>query len=196
MSSPDIQPLPFAPYAQPSRPWNGLVILGEAPGATEIEQSRPFVGPSGQLLTEALEAVGIDREAALVANVFRYRPPKNQVKHFFGPAKAAGVSGSDLGRFRLGYVRAAFADELAELAKACATARAILALGSVPLWATTGLNVLTPNVGRVLPGRLSAPPVIPTYHPSFIMRGGYDLVQWCCHMELALGQLLAPATPP
>ena len=56
----------------------GLVCVGEAPGATEDEQGRPFVGASGQLLTKILAAVGLAREEVFIVNVLKHRPPGNR----------------------------------------------------------------------------------------------------------------------
>ncbi|MCG5030842.1 uracil-DNA glycosylase [Mesosutterella sp. OilRF-GAM-744-9] len=56
-----------------------LVMVGEAPGAEEDMQGKPFVGKSGQLLTNALEAVGIERgRDAAIVNVLKCRPPHNR----------------------------------------------------------------------------------------------------------------------
>ena len=59
-------------------PTAGLVCVGEAPGATEDEQGRPFVGASGQLLTKILGAVGLPREEVFIVNVLKHRPPGNR----------------------------------------------------------------------------------------------------------------------
>jgi len=56
----------------------GLVCVGEAPGATEDEQGRPFAGASGQLLTKILAAVGLAREEVFIVNVLKHRPPGNR----------------------------------------------------------------------------------------------------------------------
>jgi uracil-DNA glycosylase len=55
-----------------------LMCVGEAPGATEDELGRPFVGASGQLLTKILAAVGLAREDVFIANVLKHRPPGNR----------------------------------------------------------------------------------------------------------------------
>lgn len=55
-----------------------LVIVGEAPGATEDEQGRPFVGAAGQLLTKILGAVELRREDVFICNVLKHRPPGNR----------------------------------------------------------------------------------------------------------------------
>lgn len=55
-----------------------LVVVGEAPGATEDEQGRPFVGAAGQLLTKILAAVDLRREDVFICNVLKHRPPGNR----------------------------------------------------------------------------------------------------------------------
>jgi DNA polymerase len=55
-----------------------LMFVGEAPGADEDTQARPFVGRAGQLLTKIIEAIGLRREDVLIGNVNRCRPPANR----------------------------------------------------------------------------------------------------------------------
>lgn len=55
-----------------------LMFVGEAPGADEDEQARPFVGRAGQLLTKIIEAIGFTREEVLIGNINRCRPPGNR----------------------------------------------------------------------------------------------------------------------
>ena len=55
-----------------------LMFVGEAPGADEDAQGRPFVGRAGQLLTKIIEAIGLKREEVLIGNVNRCRPPGNR----------------------------------------------------------------------------------------------------------------------
>ena len=59
-----------------------LMFVGEAPGADEDMQSRPFVGRAGQLLTKIIEAIGLKREEVLIGNVNRCRPPGNRPPTF------------------------------------------------------------------------------------------------------------------
>jgi uracil-DNA glycosylase len=49
-----------------------VMLVGEQPGDQEDRAGRPFVGPAGRLLDEALEAAGIDRKAAYVTNVVKH----------------------------------------------------------------------------------------------------------------------------
>jgi uracil-DNA glycosylase len=55
-----------------------VMLVGEAPGATEDEQGRPFVGRAGRLLDELLEAAGLVRADVFITNVVKARPPGNR----------------------------------------------------------------------------------------------------------------------
>jgi uracil-DNA glycosylase len=55
-----------------------LMFVGEAPGATEDETGRPFVGQAGQLLTKIIEAIELTREQVFICNVLKHRPPGNR----------------------------------------------------------------------------------------------------------------------
>lgn len=54
-----------------------LMFVGEAPGAEEDRTGRPFVGPAGQLLNKMITAMGFAREQVYIANVLKTRPPNN-----------------------------------------------------------------------------------------------------------------------
>ena len=56
-----------------------LMVIGEAPGADEDAQGRPFVGRSGRLLDECLAEVGLDQaDDAYICNLIKCRPPGNR----------------------------------------------------------------------------------------------------------------------
>ena len=55
-----------------------VMLVGEAPGASEDEQGRPFVGRAGRLLDEVLAEAGLEREDVYITNVVKARPPKNR----------------------------------------------------------------------------------------------------------------------
>ena len=55
-----------------------LMIVGEAPGATEDEKGLAFVGAAGQLLTKILAAVDLNRDDVFICNVLKHRPPGNR----------------------------------------------------------------------------------------------------------------------
>ena len=55
-----------------------LMFIGEAPGADEDQQGEPFVGRAGQLLTNMIRAMGLEREQVYIANIIKCRPPNNR----------------------------------------------------------------------------------------------------------------------
>jgi uracil-DNA glycosylase len=55
-----------------------VMLVGEAPGASEDKQGRPFVGRAGRLLEELLAEAGLEREQVYITNVVKARPPKNR----------------------------------------------------------------------------------------------------------------------
>jgi uracil-DNA glycosylase family 4 len=54
------------------------MLIGEAPGATEDREGRPFRGRAGQLLDELLGEAGLARESVYITNVVKARPPGNR----------------------------------------------------------------------------------------------------------------------
>jgi DNA polymerase len=67
-----------------------FVLLGEAPGATEDETGRPFMGRSGALLDQLLVEAGLDRAEAAVLNVVKCRPPGNRTPKAAEVARCSG----------------------------------------------------------------------------------------------------------
>lgn len=133
-----------------------LMLVGETPGDQEDRSGRPFVGPAGRLLDEALAAAGIDRSAAYVTNA---------VKHFKWEPR---------GKRRL-HRRPDMGEIVAcrpwiELEIALVQPRVLVCLG-----ATAGLALLgrefrvTRDRGRLLRSTL-APHVTATIHPSALLR--------------------------
>jgi len=55
-----------------------ILFVGEAPGYDEDRQGRPFVGKAGQLLDRMIEAMGLRREEVFIANVLKCHPPENR----------------------------------------------------------------------------------------------------------------------
>jgi DNA polymerase len=177
-------------YPANAEDWSGLALIGEAPGAEEARLGHPFVGRSGQLLDKMLAQAGIDRRRCFVGNVFRFQPPGNKVDHFFTSKRAAAAQNLSIaegyGQFGSAWCRGDYAGEIDHLRDALnkLKPRIIVALGRTPLWALTGVNGLLDKVGLPLPCRLRPETqVIPTYHPSFIMRGNWGLQEkWLGHL--------------
>jgi uracil-DNA glycosylase len=56
-----------------------LVFVGEGPGRDEDMQGLPFVGRAGKLLTQMIEAMGLQRQDVYICNVVKCRPPENRL---------------------------------------------------------------------------------------------------------------------
>ncbi len=59
-------------------PRTRIMFVGEAPGADEDAQGRPFVGRAGQLLDRIIAACGLKREEVFIGNILKCRPPDNR----------------------------------------------------------------------------------------------------------------------
>jgi DNA polymerase len=138
-----------------------FVLVGEAPGAEEVKQGRPFVGPSGQLLFEMLAAVGVRRRMCYVTNVVLYRPPGNRTPEQFEIASSRKRLAAEILAVRPGLV---------------------ITLGAVALHAVSPaggrISEIHGKVSRLdladWPDRLLVP-WLPTFHPSAALRSSYIL---------------------
>jgi uracil-DNA glycosylase family protein len=133
-----------------------VLMIGEQPGDQEDKQGRPFVGPAGRILDEALEAAGIDRDSIYVTNI---------VKHFkWKPVGKRRIHATP-SRIEADACRPWFDREL-ELV----VPEALVILGSTAAKELLGPSFkVTENRGRPLSSPL-APLVIATVHPSAILR--------------------------
>ncbi len=125
-----------------------LVFVGEAPGADEDAQGEPFVGRAGQLLTKIIEAMGLRREDVYICNIIKCRPPNNRT-----PEADEIVACQPFLLQQLRAIRPAF----------------ICALGGPA--AQTLLQTKEP-ISR-LRGRFHdyhGVPLLPTFHPAFLLR--------------------------
>jgi len=128
-----------------------IMLVGEAPGASEDMEGEPFVGQSGRVLNAMLREAGIDPQAVRISNAVRCRPPKNR-----DPVE----SEIDACRFHL----------RAEILTV--RPQAIVALGGIALHALTWANGITRFRGKVMPldewfGHEAT--VWPTFHPAAAM---------------------------
>ena len=126
----------------------GFVIVGEAPGATEDELGRPFVGKSGDLLTKIIDAIGFRREDVFICNVLKHRPPGNR-----NPSPSEIVACRPFLLRQLELLRP----------------RVILALGTFA--AQTLLESDSP-IGKLrgIEHRYHGIPLVATYHPAALLR--------------------------
>ena len=59
-------------------PKSKIMLIGEAPGAEEDKQGKPFVGLAGKLLDKMLTSINLDRNSVYITNVLPWRPPNNR----------------------------------------------------------------------------------------------------------------------
>lgn len=76
-------PCPLRTTATQGVPGDGnpdaaVMFIGEAPGAREDKEGRPFVGAAGKFLAEMLANIGTKREDIYITNIVKYRPPNNR----------------------------------------------------------------------------------------------------------------------
>jgi DNA polymerase len=125
-----------------------LVFVGEAPGEDEDIQGRPFVGRAGKLLDQMIDEAGMKREDVFICNVLKCRPPDNR-------------------------------DPLPEEIEACKgylfsqleiiKPRVICTLGRHAYNTLLGVDARITKVRGILT-EYKGIPLVPTYHPSFLLR--------------------------
>jgi uracil-DNA glycosylase family protein len=137
-----------------------LMLVGEMPGDREDREGKPFVGPAGRELDEALVEVGIDRKQAYLTNV---------VKHFKFEERGKRRIHQTPKRFEVEACRPWFDAELQVVAP-----EALIVLGAIAGKALFGSSFkITRERGRLLDSDL-APIVSATVHPSAILRAPDD----------------------
>jgi len=139
-----------------------IMLVGEQPGDAEDRAGRPFVGPAGRLLDEALARAGIDRSEVYVTNV---------VKHFKWAA-------AERGKRRIhkmprdSEIKACRPWLDAELV--AVKPRVLVCLGASAAQSLLGKQFrVTQQRGKVMPSSL-APQVVATVYPSSILRAQDD----------------------
>ena len=144
-----------------------LMLVGEQPGDHEDLDGRPFVGPAGRLLDQAMEEAGLDREAAFVTNVvkhFKWKPAPGSKRRLHEKPNRIEVGAC------LPWV---------ETELALVKPEALILLGATAAQALAGPDVSVMKVrGRPLDAKIApaavglAPLVVATVHPSSILRSG------------------------
>ncbi len=125
-----------------------LMFIGEAPGRDEDLKGEPFVGRAGQLLTKIIEAMGYKRSDVYITNILKSRPPENRNPE---PDEIE--------------VCFPFLERQIEIIKPTI----IICLGKFA--AQTMLNTDAPISSlRGQMGEYKGIPVMPTYHPAYLLR--------------------------
>jgi uracil-DNA glycosylase family 4 len=135
-----------------------LMIIGEAPGQKEDEQGIPFVGPAGEILSDALQSAGTSRSEVFITNVVKYRPPLND----FSKLHLIGVDLADS-------VRQLWDKEINKIRPNC-----ILCIGDNALNAVTGFSGIRNYRGSILRSTDGMIKVVPTIHPAALFSHGSE----------------------
>jgi uracil-DNA glycosylase family 4 len=144
-----------------------IVLVGEGPGREEDRLARPFVGPAGKLLDHMISAMGWQRQGVYICNVIKCRPPRNR-----DPLPDEIESCSPFLRRQLCAIRP----------------QAILAVGSfaaqVLLSSQQPISKLRNHVYE-----FEGIPVVPTYHPAYLLRNPLQKRQAWEDVQLLLSLL-------
>jgi DNA polymerase len=125
-----------------------LMFIGEAPGREEDRQGKPFVGRAGQLLNRILEAVGLQRDDVFITNIVKIRPPNNR-----RPLASEIEENRPILVNQIKIIRP----------------KAICTLGAVALEGLLGKPIkITQMRGKKI--TWNNIPVIPAYHPAYVLR--------------------------
>ena len=137
-----------------------IMLVGEQPGDKEDLAGRPFVGPAGRLLDDALEEAGIDRSRAYVTNI---------VKHFKWVPRGKRRIHKKPGMGEINACKPWLEAEIRAVQP-----KALVCLGSTAAQGLLGLDFkVTQRRGELVESPL-APVVMATVHPSSILRAGDD----------------------
>jgi uracil-DNA glycosylase family protein len=133
-----------------------VMLVGEQPGDREDQEGRPFVGPAGRLLDEALEDAGIDRALAYVTNV---------VKHFKWVGRGKRRIHQKPNWSEIAACRPWLEAELAVVQP-----QVLVCLGATAAQALLGRDFRVTRQRGELVETLLAPQALATVHPSSILR--------------------------
>ena len=162
-----------------------IMLVGEAPGAEEEKEGKPFIGMSGKLLRKTLLEIEIEPDDVYITNTFWQRPPNNDVGFFF--ARNDGLNKVCLDYPSSGSnqflkedwrnVSPRLQSELDELQP-----RIILAAGRIPMWALTGQTQITRYAGNIMDVKNGLVEYngkcIPIFHPAYMLRNRSLIDKW------------------
>jgi len=151
-------------------PTSAIVFVGEGPGYHEEQAGEPFVGQAGQLLDKMIVAMGYGRDDVYICNVVKCRPPDNRT-----PLAEESAACEPFLRGQLANVNP----------------EVIVALGKC---ATEALGCMTDGEKRWrgVWAEYAGIPVMPTYHPAFLLRSPQFKRDVWDDLQLVMGKLGRP----
>ena len=129
-----------------------IMFIGEAPGKEEDLKARPFVGDAGRLLTRLIEKMGLGREEVYIGNIIKCRPPSNR-----------DPEGDEI-RTCLPFI---------ERQVNIIAPKVIVSLGRISAQALIGTKV---PISRLRGSfyEYQGIPLMPTFHPAYLLRNPKD----------------------
>lgn len=129
-----------------------IMFIGEAPGSEEDLQGRPFVGDAGQLLTRLINKMGFKREDVYIANIVKCRPPFNRDPE------------EDEIKTCLPFLKRQIEIIYPSI---------IVSLGRISAWTLLNTRIpITKLRGRFY--EYEGIPLMPTFHPAYLLRNPKD----------------------
>jgi uracil-DNA glycosylase family 4 len=138
-----------------------IMFIGEGPGREEDIQARPFVGDAGQLLTKLIEKMGFNRSDVFIANIVKCRPPMNRDPHDDEMRTC-----SPLLRKQVDIVSPEIIVSLGKIATFCLMGKSG-PMSGFSIMRTRGKFFEYESCGRRIP-------VMPTFHPAYLLRNPKD----------------------
>jgi DNA polymerase len=148
-----------------------LMFIGEGPGREEDIQGRPFVGDAGKLLTRLINKMGFMREGVYIANIIKSRPPGNR------DPEADEINAC------LPFLKRQIEIIAPEV---------IMSLGRISAHTLTGLNVPISRL-RGKFHEFQGTPLMPTFHPAYLLRNPKDKQLVWSDAQQVLGLLVRRA---
>lgn len=130
-----------------------IMFIGEAPGREEDLQARPFVGDAGMLLTRLIEKMGFRREEVYIANIVKCRPPMNRDPETDEIESCRG-----------------FVEKQIEIINP----KVIISLGRISALTLIGNEKLKITAIRGNFFDYKGIPLMPTFHPAYLIRNPKD----------------------
>ena len=139
-------------------PWARLMFIGEAPGKEEDQQGLPFVGDAGSLLTRLIEKMGMKRDDVYIANIIKCRPPMNRDPEEDEVSVCRGFIEKQISVIR---------------------PTVIMTLGRIALQTLMKSPKLKITSARGHFLDFEGIPVMPTFHPAYLLRNPQDkMLTW------------------
>lgn len=148
-----------------------IAIVGEAFGEQEEKTGAPFMGASGQELGRMLASAGISQSSCFMTNVLNLRPPNNDIAQLCVPKSEVGKDYKSSALSMGKYLPVSYFHHIARLHDQlrAVNPNIVLALGNTACWALLGSTGIGSLRGVVAQSPIGLK-VLPTYHPSAILR--------------------------